>query len=179
MNIDDFENHYRARSRPSEERQLLEAIHKCSRWVEFLNTILKDGSATPALREAFHLKWIESGHFIREKVNNDEILTKLLVTLLPEYEGEAVTIYRGENEERFNSGSVGFCWSEDRKVAEMFGRGLNACKSRGMLLQAYAPIKAIISGPNAHSRYLGEHELTVDPKMLENITIIKFYPPSH
>lgn len=179
MNLDDLKDYYRARPKPSEERLLLNAIHKRSRWVEFLNTILKDGSATPALKEAFHLKWIESGHFIREKVNNDEILTKLLVTLLPKYEGEAVTIYRGKNEDRFNSGSIGFCWTQDREVAEMFGSGLNACKSRGMLLQAHAPIKAIIAGPNAHSRYLGEHELTVDPKMLEDITIIKFYSPSH
>lgn len=164
MNIDDFENHYRARSKPSEERLLLEAIHKRSRWMEFLNTILKDGSATPALKEAFHSKWIESGRFIREKVGNDDILTRLLVNLLPEYKGKAVTVYRGENEDRFNSGKIGFCWTENRNIAEMFGRGLNACKSRGILLQAHAPIDAIITGPNAHSRNLGEHELTVDPK---------------
>lgn len=116
MNLDDLKDYYRARPKPSEERLLLNAIHKRSRWVEFLNTILKDGSATPALKEAFHLKWIESGHFIREKVNNDEILTKLLVTLLPKYEGEAVTIYRGKNEDRFNSGSIGFCWTQDREL---------------------------------------------------------------
>lgn len=57
----------------------------------------------------------------------------------------------------------------------MFGRGLNAVHPGGVLLSAFAPPSAIIAEPNAHSRYLGEDEFTVDPKMLTDIVVLKRY----
>lgn len=179
MKSDDFERYLPPRPTPSKEKILLESVHEKSEWIPFLQFIESSPLLTPALKVAFHTKWIESGNFIRDKVNNDEALKRLLSTLLPKYEGEPMILYRGENESRFKSGRIGFCWSSERSVAEMFGRGLNACSSRGILLQAHAPLGAIYSGPNEHSSYLRETEFTVNPDLLVDIKIIKAYPQSH
>jgi len=179
MNFDELNDYFPPRPEPSSEELLLESIHEQSKWVSFLDEVLYSEIITPSLKSAFHTKWIESGHFIRIKIGNDEILKKLLVTLLPQYTGPALTLYRGENEARYHAGKIGFCWTQNIRVAKKFGSGLNACKSNGLLLKAYAPTSAIITGPNEHSRYLGEDEITVNPSLLERIEVIESYPRSH
>ncbi|WP_254877436.1 hypothetical protein [Cronobacter sakazakii] len=179
MKLEDISDYLTSMPKPTEEKLLLDAIHENSEWFPFLQRMSDSGLITPALQKAFHTKWIESGHFIRSQIKDDKAVAQLLSKLMPKYDGEGLTVFRGENEHRFNSGQIGFCWTSKREVAERFARGLNACQSQGLLLQAYAPPKAIFSGPNEHSHYLGESEVTVDPALLENIQIISYYPRSH
>jgi hypothetical protein len=50
----------------------------------------------------------------------------------------------------------------------MFASGLGASyPGGGVLLQAYAPSNAFISGSSKHSIYLGERELIMDPGRIE------------
>ncbi len=76
------------------------------------------------LRAAFHLQWTVRGHRIREAKQDDRGLAVVLRRVLPPYQGQGLTIFRGEQSVRAARGKVGFNWSTDRKVAEMFASGL-------------------------------------------------------
>nr|WP_226375914.1 hypothetical protein [Pantoea stewartii] len=176
MNLEDFSAYNRPQSKVSGERKFLDYIHSRNRWGEYVKSIKNSKTATASMKEAFHSKWIESGAFIREKINNDLFLTELLTLLLPPYSGTNLVLYRGENKARFDEGRIGFCWTQDTSIAEMFGSGLNAYNSPGLLLRAEAPACSILAGPNDHSRYLGENEFTVNPSLLSSVIVIETYP---
>lgn len=73
----------------------------------------------------------------------------------------------------------GLCWTTKIEVATMFAAGLNAVLSDGgVLLRAYAPSEAVISGPGRHSAYLGEAEHTVDPSDLTHMEVLGRFPPA-
>jgi len=142
--------------------------------IEELRQVTKDGrwrkiAASLIANEAlvaqtdFETYWIEGGHHIREQLGDDRALSKLLRVMLTPYSGGGIKLYRGENQDRLAVGALGFAWTSDVKVAEMFATGLNAVGSGGVLLSATLESPAIISGPNAHSSYLGEDQFTVDP----------------
>ncbi|ATM98000.1 Uncharacterised protein [Yersinia frederiksenii] len=177
--VENLSGYLRERTKPSEEKIFLEEIHDQGNWIQFIKFVKAQDSISLELQEAFHLMWIERGHFIRNKIGNDEKLLELISVMLPKYNGEAITVYRGENETRFNDGMIGFCWTTSKDVAKKFGCGLNACQARGLLLQANAPASAILAGIHWHSIYLGEYEVTANPAMLEDIQIIEIYPASH
>ncbi len=85
-------------------------------------------------------------------------------------------LYRGENVARWKAGAPGFAWTARIAAAEMFGRGWNATVSGGLLLRASVDPACIISGPNAHSRHLDEHQYTVDPYRVSGVEVIAEYP---
>ena len=129
------------------------------------------------LQAAFHLQWTVLSHRIREAVNDDVALTRILRRALPPYEGTGLTVYRGEQAQRAADGRIGFNWAVDRKVAEMFAGGLcTLYPGGGVLLRAIAPADALISGSSPHSTYLGEHELVVDPARLTEVTELARFP---
>ncbi len=47
--------------------------------------------------EQFDTYWIEAGHRIREQISDDCLLVSLLRHVLPNYKGNPVKLYRGEN----------------------------------------------------------------------------------
>jgi hypothetical protein len=114
---------------------------------------------------------------MREQIADDRLLVRLLRHLLPPYSGESLTLYRGENLTRWERGSVGLAWTETIDVARMFGRGLNAANSGGVLLRGTFDPTAIISSTDAHSSYLGEAEVTVDPFSGADIVVLETFPP--
>lgn len=126
--------------------------------------------------EAFDTYWIEAGHHIRSQIGNDSVLMQLLRHLLPTYNGQAIELFRGENKTRWEQKAVGLAWTSNRETARMFGSGLNAVRSGGILLRAWFEPEAIVAGPNPHSTYLGEDQYTVDPSLLINIDTLEFYP---
>lgn len=128
-------------------------------------------------RMGAHRIWIESGGHLRRKIQDDSLILSVLKKVLPSYQGPGLTLYRGECRFLYEQGKIGFCWSPDIEVAELFGRGLNAIESGGVLLKAYAPATAVISGPNDHSvNYLRETEFTCNPNLLESLELIKYFP---
>ena len=113
---------------------------------------------------------------MREQIANDRVLVQLLRQALPHYQGEAVELFRGENRKRWKSQAIGLAWTKDIETARMFGRGLNAIGSGGVLLKAHFEREAIISGPSVHSQYLGENQFTIDPFYVNAFTAIEFFP---
>jgi len=147
-------------------------------WSSEAKKILEINSFSPEFVENFHTTWIVNGHHIRAQIKSDELLVKLLEHVLPIYSGANINLYRGENLDRWESNYVGLCWTPLIKVAQMFGRGLNAVGNGGVLLSCYVEKESIIAGPNEHSMHLGEHQYTVNPKKLREIKTIEIYLPN-
>lgn len=148
------------------------------RWASAAAVLLADSAPTARLKQMFGSFWIEAGHHIREQIADDRVLVRLLRHLLVPYDGKALQLFRGENRSRWERGSIGLAWTSSIEIAEMFGCGLNAFRHGGVLLEALVQPTAIISGPNSHSNYLGESQFTVDPFLLSQISVVKFYPPT-
>jgi hypothetical protein len=128
-------------------------------------------------RMGAHQIWIESGGHLRRKIRDDSLILSVLRKVLPSYQGPGLVLYRGECKFLYEQGKIGFCWSPEIEVAELFGRGLNALESGGVVLKAYAPTAAVISGPNDHSaNYLRENEFTCDPTLLEGMELLSSFP---
>ncbi|MFM0416976.1 hypothetical protein [Paraburkholderia aromaticivorans] len=146
-------------------------------WVDALQRAADQCISNEKHRENCLTSWVTHGGRIREEIDDDELLVRLLRAVLPTYKGPSLTVYRGESEERFSAGRIGLCWSSQRHTAEMFGRGLNAYyPGGGILLSASAEAKAILSGPGKHSRRLGEEEYTIDPSALTELMLLQRYP---
>lgn len=127
----------------------------------------------------FHTTWHVSHHFIRELVDDDELLLDAIRVWLPPYEGPSLTLYRGENIDRLALGKIGTAWSDRVETARMFASGWNSCGKGGVILKATVSSEAIIAGPSAHSsNWLGEREYTVDPNKLGGYEEVERFPPS-
>ncbi|MGN6260293.1 MAG: hypothetical protein ACTHNO_06120 [Ralstonia sp.] len=130
-----------------------------------------------AIAERFHTQWHVSHHFIRELVDDDELLMDVAWTWLPRYKGPEMVLYRGENIDRLDRDRIGSAWSSKEETACMFARGLNAVGKGGVVLETTAPPEAIIAGPSSHSVWLGEHEFTVDRRRLVEVKRKCHFPP--
>lgn len=155
----------------------LREVTNAGRWKEVAESVASGKQQSLSSLTDFDTYWIEAGHRIREQIENDRLLCDLLRRALPKYEGVAVTLFRGENIGRWKSGLVGFAWTGQLDVARMFGRGLNATQTGGVLLRATFEPCSIISGPNNHSQYLGETQFTVDPISAQGAEEIEVFPP--
>lgn len=151
-------------------------IKEQGRWGAYANSLLNEPELTPSAIAQFGTYWIEAGHHIREQIGDDQLLIRLLRRLLPPYEGGSIELFRGENRTRWESKIIGLAWTSKANIARMFGSGLNALDTGGVLLKAHFAPVAIISGPNAHSNYLGEEQFTVDPFAGTAISMIEYYP---
>ena len=157
--------------------KIFEEITNRNAWDEEANTLLKQNNYSHEFITEFHTNWTVRAHRIREQINNDKKLTKLLLHIFPAYMGEGKTLYRGENKERWIQENIGFCWTTNKETATMFARGLNSIKSGGLLLKCDCKPEWIIIGPSNHSNYLGESEYTVNPSLITGIQILFEYEP--
>jgi hypothetical protein len=145
-------------------------------WLDFVRRHLTLLPSDEQAKSEFHLQWTVGGHRMREQLNDDETLLNMLRRWLPSYVGPNVTLFRGENIDRWRCNNIGMCWTADSNTAKMFARGLNAVHAGGVLLQCDVSSAAIIAGPSSHSLYLNEAEYTVDPRLMSNIKIVEEYP---
>ena len=148
-------------------------------WKLRAQLLLEEPNISVEMKEEFGTYWIEAGHHIREQISDDRQLVRFLRHLLPPYDGHALTLFRGESLERWMNGTVGLAWTPKIEIARMFASGLNSVGSGGVLLVGHFEANAIISRSHAHSRYLGEDQLTVDPFYgTNNIRAIERFAPS-
>lgn len=150
-----------------------------SEWSQFIRELITRGPMDRKLADRFHTQWHVCHHYIRSLVSDDELVMDMLWTWLPRYQGPDLVLYRGENIDRLELGSIGTAWSTQEDKARMFASGLNAVGRGGVILETIAPAEAIIAGPSDHSIYLGEHEYTVDWRRLISYSRKCYFPPSH
>lgn len=145
-----------------------------------VQNILLQQELSAEQRADVHTFWTECGHRVREKIKDDLHLEFILKNTLPTYSGSKITLYRGENIERYKSQRVGFCWTENKETARMFASGLNSQPTGGLLLECCFDKEQIIASPSRHSIYLGEHEYTVAPSTIyfNKIIILESFPPN-
>lgn len=155
--------------------EAMEGVEAAGLWRDAFLAV--DFSPSAVIAEQFHNHWHVRGHRVREQIADDVVMLDALHLLLPTYQGPSMTLFRGENADRFDAGQIGPAWTSKTKVAEMFGRGLQAIGSGGVLLRVYASEAAIISGPSRHSLYLGEAEFTLDTRRLPGVTELTRYRP--
>lgn len=162
----------------SPERVWFESIMRASAWKLEAQRLLRLPEFSDEVVKVFHTTWTEGAHHIREQIGDDKQLVQLLRHILPSYNGPPMTLFRGENLERWRTGTIGPCWTPQIETARMFGSGLNAVGDGGILLKALCPSQSIISTPSEHSRCLDEEEFTIDPSMLSGIEALECYPPA-
>ncbi|MDO8887000.1 MAG: hypothetical protein Q7V16_00290 [Hydrogenophaga sp.] len=149
-------------------------------WRELIVSLARTPPSSARLLERFHTQWHVCHHFLRELVDDDDLLIPMLRVWLPRYDGPELILYRGENIDRFEAGRIGTAWSDKQETASMFAQGLNAVGKGGVILRTLAPVTAIIAGPSKHSaQWLGESEFTLDPGKLGDITATARFRPSH
>lgn len=124
-----------------------------------------------------HTLWTVNGGHLRRNIEDDGLVLAVLILALPGYEGDGLTLYRGECRFLYDENKTGFCWSPDVSVASGFAKGLNALElGGGVLLRAYAPASAILAGPNDHSvKQMQEFEYTCNPRLLQDIEIMECF----
>jgi hypothetical protein len=161
-------------------RKFIRGIYTCDidgkTWTQVCSFILKMSDSLYFEKDKIHLLWTENGGHIRRKVSDDVLLLKILKLALPKYDGDDLILYRGECRFLHEQNKIGFCWTPERSVAEMFARGLNAIESGGVLLKTYAPKESVLSSPNKHSAVqMKEFEYTCDPTALTNIEVLQYF----
>ncbi len=146
---------------------------------QVLEAVLRAGGCGRGFRDAFHLNWTIRSFRHRETLDDDAFLISALRCIFPPYAGEPLTLYRGEQANRWEAARLGLNWSPDREVGRMFAAGLcTTYDGGGVLLCATAPPEAVIALPNDHStNWLHEDEHIVDPALLIDVREIDRFPP--
>lgn len=146
-------------------------------WRAQLTAAILNPPDTGELWKDFHTQWHVCHHYLRELVDDDDLLFDFMRAWLPKYDGPDLILYRGENIDRFEAGRIGSAWSDKQETAEIFASGLNAIGKGGMVLHASVAASAIIAGPSKHSaEWLGENEFTVDTRRLTCVISVKTFP---
>lgn len=158
-----------------QELARLRRITESNGWAKEAARILSSGHFGWS-EAAFSSCWIELGHRMREQIDDDQALAKILRRAFPPYTGEPIVLYRGENLDLYRAGRIGFAWTPKIDTATVFAEVQNAGGSGGALLRARLG-GAIIAGPCGHTRWLGEDQYTVDPGLLEGVEVVAQYPP--
>lgn len=153
------------------------AVKSVKSYRRLLQHAAKSHGVSYEFREQFHTAWTVRGFRWRDALNNDALLARALRSVLNSYDGEAQTLFRGEQAVRYDAGRLGFNWTSERKVAEMFASGLcSSYEGGGVLLTATVPATAIIAAPGSHSLYLGEQEFIIDPREIDGVIELKRFP---
>jgi hypothetical protein len=151
-------------------------VTNANRWKAIARSVVIGEFVLPVSTADFATYWIVAGDRMREQIADDRLFSDLLRRTLPPYAGGAATLFRGENVDRWRAGALGFAWTPNVEVARMFGRGLNAICTGGILLRGTFASRSIISGPNEHSSYLQEEQFTIDPFLANDVQEIETYP---
>lgn len=151
-------------------------------WRAAFEEMLNLPQVSVEIKTAFHREWMTTGHLSRQLVCDDKLIAKALRAWLPNYSGPDMELYRGESFERFEKKEIGFGWTPEVSVAQLFARGPNSCHpGGGAVLKYLIPTAAIISGPfvGDHGEQIkSEKEFIVDREMLDyvDIEIVSRFP---
>ena len=171
LDFGDFLDKLEKKNSKTAEYRFIEYIHENKLW-NFLLSNCDFDSVTQIFKDEFHQFWIERGMSIRAQINNDELLRNLLRKLLSPYQDEKITLYRGEDINDYRENRIGFCWTNDLRIAKRFATR-NAYNGIKLILSGIFDKDSIITKIHFEDDYMDESEYIVDPFKITNITIIE------
>jgi hypothetical protein len=148
-------------------------------WRQALRACARLQEAPEGIRKAFLPIWLDFGDTLRSHVADDLTLIRALRVLLPAYEGDPVTLFRGESLGNRTRRTYGLSWSSDRHVAAAFARN-SADRYEGgtVVLEGVAPPEAIISAPGLLLPEKSVDEYVVDRRRLSKVSVLERFPNS-
>lgn len=134
-------------------------------------------SAPPDLRMEFLSFWESHGNSIRSSCDDLSLLTALKA-LLPIYTGPGLMLYRGCGWSNRVRRTYGLSWTPRVDVARAFaGSRKDMYQEGSVLLEAYAPLEAIISAPALFTDRYDEAEYVVDRRKLKGVKVLERMKP--
>ncbi|KQT41777.1 hypothetical protein ASG44_10950 [Methylophilus sp. Leaf459] len=145
-----------------------------SLWRETFTYLASVNDESIFLKEKIQSLWLIYGGDLRAKIKDDTLILQVLRRALPGYNGDGVTLYRGESWFLFDQDKIGFCWTISEEIATTYAKGLNAVESGGVLLKCYAPKEAILAAPESGTST--GHVYICDPGKLLRLTTQGLFP---
>jgi hypothetical protein len=132
------------------------------------------GTVSVEIKQTFLRIWIEDGDLLRTESLGDLVILEALKRFLPSYEGQPLTLYRGDSFFNRCRRTYGMSWSASQEVAENFAGGMWRAFSGGsVVLRAEVPLRAIIAKvPVVDDKY-GEEEYLVDRRYLGAVFVVR------
>jgi hypothetical protein len=144
-------------------------------WRETFDYLANVNDASIFLQDKIQSLWLTYGGDLRAKIRNDALVLQVLKKALPGYEGEGLTLYRGESWFLFDQNTIGFCWTPSEEMASTYAKGLNAVESGGVLLRCYAPAESILAAPEPNPTPNG-NVFICHPEKLLRLTTLALFP---
>lgn len=120
------------------------------------------------LRTRFAREWLRNGDHIRGEVNDDLVLIAGLRTLLPQYVGGPIQLYRGDSAYNRRHRTYGISWTANLEVARGFANGIwRTFEGGSLVVTTLAPPEAVISVPGEEEDRYAEEEYLVDRRLLK------------
>jgi hypothetical protein len=147
-------------------------------WSNAMRALRQAGTPASARMQREFLE-IYSAHGIGENrgLLSDADAAAALRLLLPPYKGPSMQLYRGDAAWTYQNRNYGLNWTSDRDVAERHAHSWQLHPGGGVLLQADAPKRAIISAPrileDAPALAKAEAQYIVDRRKLRNVRAIE------
>lgn len=141
-------------------------------WREAFAYLADINDAAIFQKEKIQSLWMAYGGDLRARIKDDASILRVLRKALPAYDGQGLTLYRGESWFLFDQNKIGFCWTTSEAVATSYAKGLNAVESGGVLLKCHAPPAAIL----AAGQHAQENVFICDPGQLLRLTTLALFP---
>ena len=141
-------------------------------WQQTFEYVLQIADAKAFQHQKILQLWLQYGGDLRARIKNDALVLAVLHKTMPGYQGDGLTLYRGESWGLFEQQQIGFFWTPDEQLASKYAQGINAIESGGILLKAFAPTEAILAG-NAHP---DKNSWICDPNQLLRMTTLGYFP---
>jgi hypothetical protein len=147
------------------------AMDRVGCWHEAFYSLL--GETSPVEASSVIWLWTTYGFHVASSLKGDRILVDVLKALLPPYAGPSCILYRGELESLHVARQYGIAWTPKLKVAEMFASRRDSPQERlGIVLKINASPEMILAAPCEHSKYLGESEYLIDPRLIRSVDTV-------
>ena len=154
-----------------------ERLHQHLLWPDAMRALRQAGAqASPRMQREFLEIYSEHGIGVHQLLSDADAVGALRL-LVPPYKGPSMRLYRGDAAWTYRNRKYGLNWTPDRDVAASHAYTWQLHPGGGILLQADAPSRAIISAPflleDAPALAKSEAQYIVDRRRLRNVRVIQ------
>jgi hypothetical protein len=155
-----------------------ERLHQNLLWPDAMRALRQAGArASPRMQREFIEIYFEHGIGVHRQLLSDADAVGALRLLVPPYEGPSMQLYRGDAAWTYRNRKYGLDWTPERDVAASHAYTWQLHPGGGVLLQADASSRAIISAPflleDAPALAKAEAQYIVDRRRLRNVRVMQ------